>query len=197
MGVRLLYLKWEVRYIIVKNICLVFLLFLALKQDLKSYKIPNSIIVIGYIISLLFFVQEYEWTSIHKWMGSMLIPIIVLLPLFIIKALGAGDIKLFSVIGGFFGLAYAMDLIVIAFIIGGVISIAKLISNKNFKHRMIHFLTYSRELHLKITNQNMIDFDCRYYKKNRDQSQDVIHFSIAIFIAYILRVIHSIVISKI
>lgn len=196
MGVRLLYLKLEVRCILVKNLCLILLLSLALKQDLKSYKIPNATILVGYLLSLLFFLQDYEWTGLYKWVGSMTLPILILFPLFVIKALGAGDIKLFSVIGGFFGITYVINLIAIAFVIGGILSLAKLIINRNFKHRFIHFLTYSKNLHFKITNHISKELDYRYYDKTRIQGQEVIHFSLAIFLAFIIKLIYSINIIK-
>lgn len=189
MGVRLLYPIWEVRRISVKYICLVFLLLLALKQDLKSYKIPNLIILIGYLLSLLFFTQEYEWTSIHKWLGSIIIPILILFPLFFIKALGAGDIKLFSVIGGFFGISYAIQFIAISFVIGAIISAAKLIRYKNLKFRILFLFSYIKNLHVNTNTNKQGQSNFKYYDKERDGTQGVIHFSVAIFISIIINML--------
>jgi prepilin peptidase CpaA len=161
---------------------------------LKSYKIPNFIILIGYFLSLIFFHQEYEWTSICKWAGNILIPILILFPLFLIKALGAGDIKLFSVIGGFFGLSYAIQLMAISFVIGAILSLLQIIRYKNLKFRLLFFSSYLKELHLKITTQNVKKFE--YYDKKRDGTEGVIHFSIAIFLGFIINMVFSLI-SKI
>lgn len=195
MGVRLLYPIWEVMYIGAKYICLVFFLLLALKQDLKSYKIPNSIILIGYLLSLLFFHQEYEWTSIYKWLGSIIIPILILFPLFFIKALGAGDIKLFSVIGGFFGTFYAMQIIAISFVVGAVLSLVQLIRYQVLKIRLLYLLSYFRGCRLKTTTQHKQESKFKYYDRERDGTKVVIHFSAAIFIAIIFKLV-SIFITK-
>lgn len=191
----MLYPKWEVRYIIVKHICLVFLLLLALRQDLKSYKISNSIILIGYLVSLLFFLQEYKWTSMHKWAGSIIIPILILFPLYFIKALGAGDIKLFSVIGSFFGTSFVIHFMALSFVIGGILSAVQLIRYKNLKIRLLFFLSYIRKLYSMTANHNGADFDFKYYDKNKDSTHGVIHFSAAIFLAFILKLIYTILIK--
>lgn len=187
----MLYTKREVTHISVQYFCLVVLLLLALKQDLKSYKIPNSIILIGYGLSLLFFCQKYEWTSIYKWAGGILIPILILIPLFFIKALGAGDIKLFSVIGGFFGIAYAIEIIAISFVFGAILSLVKLIRYKNLKVRLLVFSFYLKKLLLKTTTNNLQNFSFKYYDKKRDDKQGVIHFSAAIFLGFIFKMFAS------
>jgi len=88
--------------------CLVCLLLLAVRMDLRSYKISNHLILIGIITGFLFDVYEYGQAGISLWLPGILLPVILLFPLFIIKALGAGDIKLFSVIGSFYGAAYVL-----------------------------------------------------------------------------------------
>lgn len=187
MGVRFLYPKREVRHISVKCICLIFLLLVALKQDIKSYKIPNSIILIGYILSFLFFHQEYEWTSIFIWAGGIILPILILFPLFFIKALGAGDIKLFSVIGGFFGISYVVNVMVISFVIGAVLSLVQLIRYKNLKLRLLIFLFFLKDFHLKFTTHNLKDFHYKYYNLKEEGKQGAVHFSAAIFLGFIVK----------
>ncbi|MFV0344046.1 MAG: prepilin peptidase [Anaerocolumna sp.] len=184
------------RHIIIKHICLVFLLLLALSKDLKSYKIPNTIILIGYLFGLFFFCQEQEWTSIHKWVLSIFIPILILFPLFFIKALGAGDIKLFSVIGGFFGISYVINLIVISFLIGGILAVFQLCKNKNLSSRISFFLSYVKKLHLKVTTSDISNTDYVYYSKDKEGTRNVIHFSVAIFLGFLIKLIVDHIVFK-
>lgn len=177
----------EVRQITVKYVCLIFLLLLALIQDIKSYKISNFIIFTGYLLSLLFFHQDNEWTSIYKWICNIIIPIVILFPLFIIKVLGAGDIKLFSVIGGFFGITFTVNLMAISFVVGGVLSLIKLIRHKNLVTRFLVFLSYIKEFHLKLTTNTIREFNYIYYDKSIEGREGIIHFALAIFIAFLLK----------
>ncbi len=62
-------------------------------------------------------------------------PIIILFILFLIKGLGAGDIKLISVVGAFTGMA-VLKIMVYAFISGGILSVIYFIG---FRKRKIHF----------------------------------------------------------
>ena len=68
---------------------------------------------------------------------NMLFPIVLLFLLFLMRAIGAGDIKLFSVIGGFISFKELTGCIVWAFFIGAVLSLVKMLFDKNLKERLI------------------------------------------------------------
>lgn len=236
--------------------CLVGLLLLAVITDLKSSKISNHLILIGIITGILFDVYEYERSGVSLWLPGILLPVILLFPLFLFKALGAGDIKLFSVIGSFYGAAYVVKSMAAAFLLGAVISLIYLIKYKILFYRFRHLFNYIQTSLSHFTNPNRmtqekvtsnykkaalenflkkylkklkkppeedkkyfksvhsrkhpeelfkelpkeytidIKFKSRrlpepYYNKDRDGSQGVIHFSIAITGAILLQIIYS------
>ena len=76
------------------------ILTVAVIMDIKSDRIPNLCIVAGLLcglaVSLGF--QDVFWPQI---LLRVFLPILICFPLFCMGALGAGDIKLFSVIGSF------------------------------------------------------------------------------------------------
>ncbi len=196
--------------------CLVCLLLLAVIMDLRSYKISNHLILTGIITGILFDVYEYGRTGISLWLPGILLPVILLFPLFIIKALGAGDIKLFSVIGSFYGAAYVLKSIAAAFILGAVMSLIYLIKYKMVFYRFRHLFNYIRTSIINCTNHTTMDTpgivmdECPieqskeqpqesnnkrriprpYYDRDRDGSQGVIHFSIAVTGAVLLQIIY-------
>lgn len=96
-------------------------------MDLKSYKISNLLIIFGLILGFIINYCEQGWTSISLWFFGMLLPILLLFPLFLMKALGAGDIKLFSVVGCFCGAVFVYHSIGVAFVIAAVFSLLHLI----------------------------------------------------------------------
>ena len=63
---------------------------------------------------------------------------LVLLPVYFLKGIAAGDVKLFMSAASFLSMQDALSCIVISFIIAGVISIAVLILKRN-KQKTIHF----------------------------------------------------------
>ena len=99
----------------------------AVGMDLRRMKISNRLILIGLILS---FVRRFLCEGIGGiFTGIFLIsfPVILLYLLFLAGALGAGDIKLFSLIGGFTNLKQLMWCIVFAFIFAAILSLGKMI----------------------------------------------------------------------
>ena len=80
-------------------IVLVLLLLLAAVWDYYRGKIPNALVLIGcgYGTIRLLLLGE-----ILRFIPGIVSPVIVLFPLYKIGVLGAGDIKLFSVLGFYF-----------------------------------------------------------------------------------------------
>lgn len=200
--------------------CLVCLLLLAVILDLRSYKISNHLILIGIVAGILFDIYEYGQAGISLGLPGILLPVILLFPLFLIKALGAGDIKLFSVIGSFYGAAYVIKSIAAAFILGAAMSLIYLIKYKIVFYRFRLLSNYIRTSITNFTNHcttmdtsgEVTDKGPRelpkdsvrehseenkkgrlpepYYDRDRDGSQGVIHFSIAVTGAVLLQIIY-------
>ena len=78
----------------------------AVYQDVKSYKIPNGLIVAGWISGFFLQVMINGIQGIGYWCFGSSIPIIITYVLFYFKMLGAGDIKLLSVLGGMCGIGF-------------------------------------------------------------------------------------------
>ena len=100
---------------------------IAVGMDLRNMKISNRLILLGIIISLgrRFFCEGLDGLLT----GIILIsfPVILLYLLFLVGALGAGDIKLFSLIGGFIQIKELMWCIVFAFIFAAIFSFGKMV----------------------------------------------------------------------
>lgn len=99
-------------------------------MDAGNGKISNRLIVSGLIWGLAFrLLGEGSAGAVHFLM-NISIPVILLFLLFSLRVLGAGDIKLFSVAGGFLTLTQLGYLIVAAFVVGAVMGTAKIIYKK-------------------------------------------------------------------
>lgn len=96
--------------------------------DLRTFRIPNALIVLFLMAGLVYNCCIAGPSGVVKALLCMCIMVIALLLPWRLKALGAGDIKLFSVISLFFGLKNTFRIIITALFIGGVIGFIYIIS---------------------------------------------------------------------
>ncbi len=122
---------------------------------------------------------EAGYQGIFNWLQGVLLPIFLLWILFYYRMLGAGDIKLFSVIGGMYGSRIIINTIILAFFAGGVLSVIRLFLTGGFKYRLQYLAVF-------ISNQKNQKTMKKYYEKDRDGREPVIHFTVAIGIGFLL-----------
>ncbi len=173
-------------------ILLVTFLSLAVIMDFASFKIKNRLILFGLIVGILLRIYDMEWTSILDGIIGMVVPVIILFPFFLFKVLGAGDIKLFSVIGLFYGNTFVLNSMLYSLFIAGFMSIIVLIKSKQFQSRYEYFIWYIKYFYLKVTREGGSRNEIiPYYDVSRDGYTGVIHYSLAIIIAVIIQFIRS------
>lgn len=112
------------------------------------------------------------------WIEGAVLPIILLGGLFYFRAIGAGDIKLFCVIGSITKVSLIIQIIIVSFLVGAVMSIIHIIKNKNLKIRLQYLTNYIS----KFIFTRKIE---PYYQLEKDKGDGIIHFTVAIFIGTI------------
>lgn len=91
-------------------------------SDLWRYRIPNALIVQGLLCAItlhLFLDTGMSWQQV---IWGMLTGLLVLLPFYLFRAMGAGDLKLMTMVGAFTGPMLMPDIVISTFIVGGVIA---------------------------------------------------------------------------
>ncbi len=121
---------------------LILLLIAAVLMDFAYDRIYNGWILFGMMIGLSFRFLEYQWHGFYEAGVSMLLSFILLYPLYKIGGLGAGDVKLFLMLGSFVQWEEQLRIMAASFIIGAVFSIGKLLSEENLKERMQYLFAY-------------------------------------------------------
>lgn len=157
-------------------------------HDLKGYRIPNAWILTGWIAGMFYQICQKGWTGIPFWFLSLLPPILILLPLYLLRVLGAGDIKLFSVVIGILGWESTLGVFICSFLCAAGMSLFQMAKKRNIGVRLLYFQSYCRDVFemaaLKPRNIKNIKSLLKelppYYDKHRDGYGVVIHFSIAI-----------------
>lgn len=114
--------------------CLYGILFVAVIIDYRSYKIPNCLIFAGLMAAMTYHGMGSGPPGIAKVLSDALLTFLITFPLFVIKALGAGDCKLFGVIAAFTSFKITLKIILASLIGGVVLGIIKIFLEKIFKN---------------------------------------------------------------
>lgn len=102
------------------------LLLIASWQDIRHFRIPNAVVFPGTIVGvLLHFLlpQEMGGLGILSSLAGLGVGLAVLLPLYLLRAMGAGDIKLMAMIGAFVGPTSMLNVTLYILLAGGVLAI--------------------------------------------------------------------------
>lgn len=100
---------------------------MAVVMDFGNEKISNRLIVSGLFWGLAFRLLGEGSAALVHFLVNISIPVILLFLLFQMRAVGAGDIKLFSVAGGFLTTEQLLYVMFAAFAAGAVIGLIKLV----------------------------------------------------------------------
>jgi prepilin peptidase CpaA len=162
---------------------LLLLLLLSAFADLKTDRIPNGFLLLGMIIGVSGSILSGR--NLSDILASVLLAFLLMYPLYMIGALGAGDVKLFVMIGSFQAIGEFMAILAGAFVIGAGFSMMKLAAEKNGRERFRYFFSYLHEVwrtgHWRIYGEDLKQ-DYHTYCKNK------IHFAVPILFSAVCRI---------
>lgn len=166
--------------LLIKGLLIMTFLFLAVISDIRTRKIKNRIVLAFILVGLLANLFENGWTGILDSLWGITFPVMVLFPLFLLKMLGAGDIKCFSAIGAIMGAEFVTYSMIYSFIAGGVIALIIMALNKNALQRFGYLISY---LKVSLLTLSLSEYD------NLQKSKGAFRFTYAIFLGVILQYI--------
>lgn len=114
----------------------------AMLSDLETGKIPNSLIITGLSCALLYQLMEYGIIGILFFCGGCFLPLLLLGTLYYFRMIGAGDIKLLGMIGGYVGPEECLECMFLAIVFGGIISLIIMIRKKSLGKRLSYLGKY-------------------------------------------------------
>ena len=117
---------------------LLFVIATAATSDLWSRRIPNILVIPSCIFAIFFHSFSPEGYGILDSTGGsigllsavtgLIVGLAALFPLYLLRAMGAGDVKLMMMVGAFLGPLQTLGVVVLTFAAGGVLAIAMALS---------------------------------------------------------------------
>jgi len=92
--------------------------------DVRSHRIPNRLVIAGAIVGSAFQVVALGGAGWTSALAGIAVGMAVFLPLYALRAMGAGDVKLMGTVGAFLGPAGAFTAAMLACIVGGLLAVA-------------------------------------------------------------------------
>jgi len=102
-------------------------------SDLRSRRIPNALVLAGLAMGFFFqFVAPEGGGLFARWFGAVgalkgllgvLMGLAIFLPLYMLRTLGAGDVKLLAMLGAWFGPHPMVGVAVFTMLCGGVLAL--------------------------------------------------------------------------
>ncbi|PKO27022.1 MAG: hypothetical protein CVU36_21960 [Betaproteobacteria bacterium HGW-Betaproteobacteria-9] len=119
------------------------LLTLAVWNDARHRRIPNTLVLVTLLAGLLFhalgpqaitgglFSSEPSALGFWHALGGSLTGLLLFLPLHLLRILGAGDVKLFAAVGAFAGPAATVNLALCVLLAGGLLALGHMVMARN------------------------------------------------------------------
>lgn len=114
---------------------LVALLVTAAVIDVRTYRIPNWLTVGGMVFGLI-----YNTAAAATWTDGLLgaaaglgVGLLVLLPVYVLRVMGAGDVKLMAMVGAFVGFPDILHAVLFSLIVGGIAAVGFALHRRAFR----------------------------------------------------------------
>ena len=103
------------------------LLFFAAWHDISSRRIPNYLVFPGAVLGVLsnaLLPQEMGGLGALDSLAGWSVGLVLLLPLYLLRIMGAGDVKLMAMVGAFLGAQGTISALLYILLAGGVLALA-------------------------------------------------------------------------
>ena len=115
------------------------LLAAGVMTDLLRRRVPNQLVLLGCYLCIC---RDGIPMGISLFLKDAFWPTLLLFPFYLLGAIGAGDVKLISVLSAMTGGYRIRDLILISFLIGAILALIRLIKERQLFFRIGRVLAH-------------------------------------------------------
>ena len=129
------------------EVILICLVAQAAVTDLALRKIPNVLILSGLLLAIiLHLLGGQPWAPVSQWLAGTLTGFFLFLPPYLLRGMAAGDVKLMAMVGAFLGPQAALQVGVLAYLIGGVMAVLMLLFSGRWRESWRNIVLICRPL---------------------------------------------------
>jgi prepilin peptidase CpaA len=114
--------------------------------DIRYRRIPNWLVLAGIIVGLAWNAYSSGWSGLLRASEGLGLGFILYFPLYLIRARGAGDVKLLAAVGAITGPLNCLWIFLLTAILGGVIALILLIFRGRVRHTFFNVGWIVRDL---------------------------------------------------
>ncbi|MGK5077340.1 A24 family peptidase [Janthinobacterium sp. HLX7-2] len=92
-------------------------------SDLIRRKIPNALVLSGILAALALHCWLWPQRVAPLWLGGMAMGFFLFLPLYVLRGMAAGDVKLIAMVGAFAGPWPVVQICLATFALGGLMAV--------------------------------------------------------------------------
>lgn len=154
------------------------LLVICMVSDVKTHKIPNGCIVLFLLLAAGAMVNQGNIAKgIERFLG-MLVLLAVFYPLFCVRMIGAGDVKLLAVLALYMSADKVLYFLFLSCFLAGCGALCKMLFNQSIRRRFAYLRDYFRG--------SVKEGKFRAYYEKRQGSGDTIPMAVPIGISFFL-----------
>jgi prepilin peptidase CpaA len=116
----------------VTTVCVIAIALVACVWDVKSARIPNWLTFTAAVAAVVFHALAPQGHGLGAAVGGLLLGLAIFFPLFALRAMGAGDIKLLAALGAWIGWSQVFWVAMYASVAGGVLAIVVMLARGHF-----------------------------------------------------------------
>lgn len=88
--------------------------------DVRERRVPNWIVVTGLVLGIALNLFLYETPGLWMSLEGLGLAFLIYFPLYLLRGMGAGDVKLMAAVGGIVGWANWLGILVLTALVGGL-----------------------------------------------------------------------------
>lgn len=170
---------------------LVAMLMLAVVTDLTARKIPNNLILFGLFSSLIGQCFAAQGAGGLNWLAGVAVAFACFIPLYLLRGMAAGDVKLMMAVGGFVGYPFVFTTVAYSYLAGGAIAISYVLFRGRFKQLLQNLYSLMFDQFIK-TSSGVDMYDGKVIKQSVGQLPFALAIAVGTLIALYLNTASSV-----
>jgi prepilin peptidase CpaA len=126
-------------------------------QDLVQRRIPNRLVGVFLLLALaLHLASGIPYAAWWSWACGAATGLLLFLPLYILRGMAGGDVKLMAGVGAFAGPALALKIGLATFCIGGVMALVMVIARGRMRDLLANLLALLRPVFMRMLGMHAV-----------------------------------------